>query len=454
MIIVDDMMWKRNFVSKLDMHFLVVFWMLIFSVQSSYAEINGQVQTHNLSFISPDFESHNSHQYTFIGASLESVKSDRDQFKVSLSGEYALGNAVLSTFNVREVYFSYFTENNATIHVGRRKQKWSEVDELWNLGFFQPQFRAHPFEVETQGLTGIFYEHKQGLWSINLFGSHFFVPDQGPNFELKDGQFTSANPYFPSPPQNVYFQNTLLPIDYNIQKPETTDVIYQTSFGLQINYGNQTGFYSDFSTIYQPSNQLAYGWRGVLVTDRVRVDVVPKTYYEKVFNFDFGYRDDWGMVGVSTLYLNLEQPDFSEQYNQPVYSNNVTIGPHLNYNINNFSIHLSGLFNQNGEVNETGPNVDQFKRSLSQKFLYQNAYQIQLGYKILILPTLKYKTILKWLETDKNLLKTISWKNTIDFKGPWKMMFDLYLVETSDDVSNVSNYRNLDQALLGVVYEF
>lgn len=447
------MMMKKYVVSKLDTIIIAVFIMTTFVVRDSFAEINGQVEAYGLSFVSPDFDN-NKHNYGFVGASLYSAKADQDPFKINLRGEYAIGTPVLSTLNVREMYFSYFIDSDSAIHIGRRKQSWSDVDDRWNLGFFQPQFRANPLNVESQGLTGIFYEHTSQNWTLNLYGSSLFIPDQGPNFEIKDSQFVASNPYFAPPPQNIYFQSVLLPIDYNIQKPEISDVIFQTSFGLQIKYGDKNGFYSSLSSIYKPSNQLAYGWKGVLVTDRVRVDIQPKTYYEKAVNVDLGYKDDWGDIGLSALYLEAEQPDFAANYNKPIFSKNITIGPHLTYIFKPFTFEVAGLFNQDGKVVEEGPNSDQFKRTLSQMFLYQNAYLVQLGYKALVLPNMKYKTSFQWLEAENNLLKTIKWQNLIDFKGPWKLTLDILLVETSDEVSNVSSYRNLDQAWLGVIYVF
>jgi len=433
---------------------IFLFMLIVVTVaQSLHAEINGQVEAYGLSFISPDFDN-NKKEFGFFGASLLSHNAEKDTFKINLRGEYAIGTPVLSTLNVRELYFSYFIDESSAIHVGRRKQLWSDVDERWNLGFFQPEFRANPLAPETQGQTGIFYENNKGDWKFTFYGSPVFIPDQGPNFEIKDGQFVASNPYFAPPPQNIYFQSVLLPIDYNIQKPEIADIVFQPSYGLQIHYGEKTGFYSLLSSMYKPAHQLAYGWKGVLVTDRVRVDVKPKTYYEKIYNWDIGYKDNWGDVGISALFVDAEKPDFESVYNRPVYASNLTLGPYITYKMNPFTFELAGLFNQDGDVAEEGPNSGQFKRSLSQMFLYRNAYYAQITYKSLLTPQIKYKTTFQWLEAEKNIYKSVKWKNLVDIKGPWKFIFDLLLVETNDEITNVSSYRNLDQAWLGVIYVF
>lgn len=431
---------------------LIAFAALFFCPMAR-ADIYSQVEAYSLSFISSDFEN-KTKDYSFFGTSLISENAEKDPFKVNLRGVYAVGHSVLSNLNVREIYFTYFVDPQSSIHVGRRKQFWSDLDQRWHLGFFQPEFRANPLNLETQGQTGIFYEHKKGDWSFTFYGSPIFIPDQGPNYEIKDGQFVPSNPYFTAPPQNIYFQSVLLPIDYNIQKPEASEVVFQTSYGLMVNYSNASSFYNQLSLMYKPANQLAYGWKGILVTDRVRVDVKPKTYYEKIINWDIGFKDNWGDVGISTLWVDPETPSFESSYNHPLFSQNITLGPHLSYKWNYFSFELAGLFNQHGQVTEAGPNSDQFKRSLSQMFAYQNAYSAQITFKKLIHPSLKYRTSLQWVEAEANLYKSINWRNYFDIKGPWKFIFDLFLVETSDDISNVSSFRNLDQAWLGVIYVF
>ncbi len=251
----------------------------------THSEILGEAQLQGLSFISEDFENTKKTNYGFFGVSLKSYNAQEDAFKINLKGQYAVGEPILSYLNVKEVFFTLQTQtdaqSNSKIHIGRKLNDWSRVDEKWNLGLFQPQFRWNPLDVESQGLLGFFWEVKTGNLKITFLGSPLFIPDQGANYELKDGQFSAANPWFSAPAQNIYFQNTLLPIDYNIQKPETQDVINQRSFAIQIRYKTDSDYYVNSSAAYQPSNQFAFGYSGVLVTDRVRVDLKPKTYYER-----------------------------------------------------------------------------------------------------------------------------------------------------------------------------
>ena len=290
---------------------------------------------------------------------------------------------------------------------------------------------------------------------LDFFGSPLFIPDQGANYELKDGQFSSANPWFSAPAQNIYFQNALLPIDYNIQKPETLDVINQRSFAIQIRYKTDSDYYINSSAAYQPSNQFAFGYTGVLVTDRVRVDLKPKTYYERNMALDVGYLDDDLHVGIGAVYNQPEGPIFETNYNAPILKPQILASPFVDFNIDPFQVELSYLFSNGERIQETGPDVNNEQRpALTQKILYHEAYQINLKFKQYLTADLKYQSSLGWLQAESQLLKQITWKNIFDFRGPWKARIDLLLVETSDELSSVSNYRNLDQIWLGASYDF
>ena len=441
-------------VSLLINYFVVVIG-LVFSCNYALGDLVGSVETKGLSFISQDYENTKSSNFGFFGASLKSYRSENDAFKMNLSGMYAVGHPVLSYLNVSEIYFSYDVESNSQIHIGRKSNVWSNIDERWNLGFFQPQFRWNSLAPESQGLTGFFWEKTTQDYSFMFFGSPVFIPDQGPGYELKNGQFESNNPWFQAPPQNILFQNQLLPIDYQIQNPNLSDVVFQTSFGLQLKYGQKTGFFADGSLMYKPSHQVALGYKGVLVTDHVKIDILPKTYYENLVAADVGYKNDWGSIDLSVLYLRPNSPDFDAIYNRPVLSESTTFGPHFGYNItDSVTMDLNGLMTQGDEITEVGPDTDVNRQPLTSKFLYSKAYEVSLNYKQIFNKKFKITSQLSWRAVEKNKLRLLKSKNIFDIKGPWKFMFDFILVETSEEATNISSYRNLDQMWIGASYDF
>lgn len=419
----------------------------------AFAEISSQIEVSSLNFISEDYATNQDKSFAFIGAQIKSEQAENDLFKINLVGKYTPKNSVLSYFNLKEIYFTNIIDSTASLHIGRKLQTWSKGDEKWNLGSYQPQFRWNPLDIESQGLFGIFYEKNLGHWNLSLFGTPFFIPDQGPAYEVKDGQFESSNPYFTPPPQNIIFQNVVLPIDYNIIKPEVSDVVEQPGFGIKFDY-KFDGLELSLGGTYKPSNQFAFGYKGILVTNRVRVDVQPKTYYEKLTSLDLSKKWQNSHVGVSVIYNDPETPEYTTNYNSPVFQANTAVTPYIGLDFEPIDFELAGLFIEGGDIKEEGPDANPDRQPLTQKYLYNRAYQVTVNYRADMSENLKIISSLQWREAEKNLLKTLKWKNIFDIKGPWKMTLDLFLVETSDEATTVSSYRNLDQVWAGASYDF
>lgn len=439
-------------INKLFLLVLTIGLAMAYSVPAC-AEISSQLDLSSLNFISQDYAENQAKSFAFIGADIKSENFENDLFKINLVGKYTPKNTVLSYFNLKEFYFTNKIDPTASLHIGRKLLAWSEADEKWNLGAYQPQFRWNPLDIESQGLFGIFYEKNMENWNLNLFGTPLFIPDQGPAYEVKDGQFESSNPYFTPPPQNIIFQNVVLPIDYNIIEPEVSEVVQQPGFGLKLAYKNQ-GYEASLAGTYKPSNQFAFGYKGILVTNRVRVDVQPKTYYERTHSLDLAKKWQSGKVGVSAIYNEPETPEYSANYNSPKFQDNTTVVPYIGFEFEPIDFELSGLFIEGGEIKETGPDSNPDRQPLTLKYLYTRAYQLSVNYHAEVTENLKIISAFQWREAEKNLLKTLKWKNIFDIKGPWKMTLDLFLVETSDEATTVSSYRNLDQVWAGASYDF
>ncbi|AZZ36507.1 hypothetical protein CIK05_06795 [Bdellovibrio sp. qaytius] len=423
-------------------------------MSASQAEISSQLEVSSLNFISSDYATDQEKSFVFVGAEIKSQNAETDIFKINLNGKYASKNSVLSYLNLKEIYFTNHINATSSLHIGRKLQSWSVADEKFNLGSYQTQFRWNPLDIESQGLFGVFYEKNLGSgWNLNLFGTPFFIPDQGPNYEVKDGQFQASNPYFTPPPQNIIFQNVILPIDYNIIKPEVSEVVQQPGFGLKLDYLSES-FEASLAGTYKPSNQFAFGYKGILVTNRVRVDIQPKTYYEKLTSLDVATKWKGGKAGLAAIYAEPVNPEYTANYNYPVFAPNTTLVPYIRFEFEPIDIEIAALNIDGGEVTELGPDANPNRQPLTQKYLYTRAYQISAALRSQWGDQLKVLSSLQYREAEKNLLQTLKLKNIFDIQGPWKMTLDVFLVETSDESSTVSNYRNLDQVWAGASYEF
>lgn len=305
----------------------------------SHSETRVLLRAEGLSFLSPDYEGTEQKTFGFFSASLLPDSKKNDLVIVNLTGLYAVGQPSLSYLNIRELYFNYQIDTTSKLFFGRKLNHWSQLDSKWNIGVFNPQFRWNALAPENQGLAGIFWEKKESIWNLTLFASPVYIPDQGPGYELKDGKFQNTNPWFSAPPQNISFQNgVILPIDYDVQKPETSEVIFQTLYGAQLQLGEREGFFANISAIHKPANQLALGYKVTGVVDRVRVTVVPKVYSENALAVDFGYRDFWGSVLISGLYSDPKAPSFEEGFNAPEFEESFSFGPQLNLDLKPFRL--------------------------------------------------------------------------------------------------------------------
>jgi hypothetical protein len=435
---------------------LVLLHVLVTSMgQRARADIFTAVDAEGLAFISPDYSNTRESQFGLIGATVKSYNAEADVFRIDLRGRYAVGTPVLSYLNLKEIYFSINVNNQAKLHFGRKRQSWSLLDEEWNLGLFQPQFRWNTVLPETQGLTGVFWSLQNGPWDLTLFGSPLFIPDQGPSYELKDGVFQSSNPWFQAPPSEVLIGDRLRPIDYQVTTPNMADIAFQTSFGAQIRFAQEHGFFAQASGLYKPSHQLALSYMGFLVADRVKADVTPQTYRENIVALDLGYESEAVLLALSGVYLRAQPPKSLPQYTQPTISDATLVQPLTEIRwTDHLKTRISGFWTHGGEVQETGPDASPDRPALTNKFLYRGAYQLSIIYVDTFFRQLRYRTELQWLEVEKNQMQRIKSLNVIDFKGPWKLNFDFVLVETNDESTPVSNFRNLDQIWLGASYVF
>jgi hypothetical protein len=430
---------------------------LIFLLSSvSHSEIRTSLLAEDLDFISPDYESTDAKNFIFVGATLKSHADGKteDPFKINLTGLFAVGHSVLSYLNIREIYFTSQIDSKSAIHIGRKLQNWSTLDTIWNLGVYQPQFKWNALAPENQGLTGIFWNKNEDSYGLTLFASPIYIPDQGASYELKDGQFQSNNPWFQSPPQNIKFQNQLLPIDYNIDTPDTSKIVFQTQFGAQFRLGESRGFFTNIAGMYKPSNQLALGYKGVLVTTRVRIDITPKVYFENIYSSDFGYRGDWGVAQLSLLYSKPQNPSFDPGFNSPEFEESLSWGPQFLYKFKPFDLFIGYLDTSGGKVKDVGPDASDDRASLSQRFLFTQALQTQVTYSDIFWNYMKLESTFQYKFSTKDAFRQIRFKNVFDIRGPFAFWIDMLLIDTDSEAkSNMEAYKSQDQVWLGVSYD-
>ncbi|MGE3386953.1 MAG: hypothetical protein AB7K41_09515 [Bdellovibrionales bacterium] len=148
--------------------------------------------------------------------------------------------------------------------LGRKRFAWSHFDEEWNLGIWQPYVRWDYLHPLPQGLSGAFLSlGEEGPVQVTAFATPFFLPDQGPQFEVIDGQFNSSNRWFRQPTNKHMVINQDRRLNYELDRPSEGDVVMNAGYGLSVLVGSEKeGPWFKASLADKPINQMHIGIEG------------------------------------------------------------------------------------------------------------------------------------------------------------------------------------------------
>lgn len=431
--------------------------------QSTFASLKSSFKADGLGFVSENFSNTPSSNFSLVGVSLKSVQSENDFLKVNMTGAYAVGYPIMSHLNIKELFINSKFEHSPTttsqILLGRRLHLWSDADQEWNLGGFQPQFRWNPINPIHQGLTGLFWQMKSSNWGFLVFGSPVFIPDQGASYEVKNGQFQNTSPWFKNPPQNLHLYGENLPIEYDVQAPPLSDIVYQQSYGVQFELEGDQGFYSRLSGQYRPSHQMALGYQASVISAvSVQVEVQPKTYYENVIGLDFGFKNKSHHAYLSLIQNRPQEVEFAADFTKPKVSesNVASVGYELQTEFKTFELRTSASYLkiEGAEVKDQGIDAASARGSLSWKYLYSEAARLAVSGKYFATKNLILTSTATWTQGLATPYKQLDLSNRIDWRGPWYFNLDLFLISSEDEKSPTYVFKDLDQVWLGAGYEF
>jgi hypothetical protein len=179
--------------------------------------------------------------------------------------------------------------------VGRQKRHWSLFDEEFGMGIWQPQLRWDYLNPVQQGLAGIFLDYPASHQvTVSFFASPLFLPDQGPQFKLKDGEFESDNRWFWKPQTKIRIIRQRAPMSYELDKPSAEQVVFQSSMGGTLRW--QRGpLWTQFSYAYKPMNQLHLGFECTACIGfalDVHAIIHPSVLMHRVATLETGFEDE------------------------------------------------------------------------------------------------------------------------------------------------------------------
>jgi hypothetical protein len=267
--------------------------------------------------------------------------------------------------------------------LGRRMFDWSIEDDVWKMGTWTPRFNWDPLNPEQVGNTGAFYTYQSKLWRVLAFGSYIAIPERGvplnSNLNSPSGDWVSPFSQVNLPALN----NANVPIQYSVQYPATSKLIFYPSAALQVKYGDTEGFWGSSQYGYMPIHQADLLIDGTLPAQdqQLNVAIHPEILMQHLIAEEAGFKAKtwslWGSVTREIPVLNLVYP--STWIQQPMGPANILSAGAKWEALDNFVISTSYL-----SVNEQLPNSGvpgNLSLNLPSRFPYSKAMQFGLNWQ-------------------------------------------------------------------------
>ncbi|WP_373997686.1 hypothetical protein [Bdellovibrio bacteriovorus] len=433
----------------------------IANLAPAHAQVQTEMRLFSDSFISPTFEATQKTNYQFVGAQLKTDPFTDDVLKMDVAGGVAMGAPLLNYLNISEFYVQSRQNENETYYIGRKRMLWNELDARWDLGVWEPLFKWNPLQPERQGLVGLFYQVDKPYYTLVLFASPLFLPDQGPSFEIENGSFVKGNPWFRRPPESIKIFSEATAIDYNFDRPNETQVVLQNSFGAKISFGDPQSFRAQLSYIYKPANQLAIGYDGNLDMAQLKgaVELQPQVFYHSLAGADVSYKVNQVRMGVSGLYDRPNKDDiFEEQWTHPVFEDAVLLSPFIEWTNGRWGVNLQHLDIIGGDVREEGELANPDRAALMTRYPYKQAQQISLMTNYAFRKNRRLIGKLSFTHSDKNQFDLVRLSARFRLSGIWSLVGEMQMVKagelTASNQNEIAQFVNNDRLMLGAAYVF
>lgn len=426
------------------------------------ADVHSYFDLRNDSFVSPDFEGSDRPNYQMVGARVLTTSASKESFVVDVSGSVAVGAPIMNYFTANQLYFDSAPTEKSKLIFGRMIHSWSDMDDRWKTGLIQPVFKWNPLSPETQGLTGVFWLQDKGDWEVTLYASPIFLPDQGPSFDLDNGQFVRGNPWFHRPPESIRILSEVVKIDYQFQKPNESQIILQSNYGAQaILHPKDAKYRFEFMHVYKPMNQIVLGYDGFYQIPKSLgvVQLEPATYYHSVTGLQGQIGDEKIRAVYSILY---DRPDtdakFESKWTYPTFD--PAFIHSLGFDVGNLKRKLSLGYMRvsGGDVTETGELADPTRPSISMHYPYREAWQVSYFQRFSLPRGQSLEAKMSYKRSPLNEFEILDLNAEYRLSALWSFSAKGSLVAASDlsfeNQNEISQFRNNDQVMFGATYAF
>lgn len=434
-------------------------------VGTAWAGPQGRISLSQASFVSPDYQLTDKKDFQFISAGLDTMSGLQSENEIDstlhgqVRGMMAPGAQVLNYIDISQLFWK-----QQIFSVGRKKVRWSQIDETFGLGLYQPLFKWNVLQPESQGLSGLFMhieDTRSGVpWGLTLFGSPLYIPNQGAGYEIKDGKFENTNPYFSAPPQTAEVNGQSAQFQYILQKPEMNEVIYQQSFAGQVYAGDRKrGVFAQGAFAQKPMNELTLGFQGVLIPNKkIETQIAPKVVHHNIISGEARYSLSNVSFGVAGATETPQNPKFESAWTYPKYSQAALISPFLDVKLFGVEFNFATLSVTGGETSFVGPQSDEAASVLIPHFPFRNAASIQAKYQYRLKRHENLGFSTRYLRGEKGEFDLLTGTVAYQWQERWaaQLVSQMVAVQpvSAENKTIYHSYADNDLVAIGVSYVF
>lgn len=196
--------------------------------------------------------------------------------------------------------------DNEELVIGRKILNWNPSEKFWGLGQLNALQSFTLLGQEQEGLTGIHYEYQTRSFRAAILASYLYVPQMNPSLSVKDGKVSSNTDWVKLPPSKTVVNDQVVPIYYDIKKPDAAEVVLQKSLGANLAYLWNDGSLSAYG-IFKPENKLRMNAEAYYdqKLDQVRVKADPFANHHLVY----GLHADQKLARDVTVQTGMQMTD-------------------------------------------------------------------------------------------------------------------------------------------------
>jgi len=370
--------------------------------------------------------------------------------------EYSF-NEKWNYFRPHEVY-GQVDLGSLRLWFGRKKLTYSQWEERWNTGLFQPRFTDDKLHSTTAGNIGVFAGQDVSNFHFRAGFLPISIPEMGPNFTVADGEPTSRSPWFHAPPASFVYGGQLTNIEYSVDQPDTWSTIAKPGGVLQAEYAPSEDFFTRTSAAYKPMPQILLAFPVVLQLPGTGfVELHPRILYHEVINQDVVLKSGGVEYGVSAAYEHPIKDNVSDAWEQQNLGDATIASAYATTALSeDKSWHVTGSLLKvwGGDKSDTGP-VETKLTLFDKRYEYTEAVSAEIRKSWSVGFSAGFKIVFDHLQNGLIYSGDASWMigHGLSLKAAFDY-FDLAPGGASQPDGFIDVYRGNDRAFIGVNYGY